>query len=307
MLSLVSRPAHPDHHKSWVSPDAARAPRLLFISDAEYDDVYIYTMPALALKGTLTGFIEPQGMCSDASGNIWLANTEGGSDGGDMLQFSRTGTLLRTLQDPGYYPVGCAVSPSGDLAVINIISIEDDEGNVQVYHNATGEPTTYTSSNMFEYFFGGYDPSGNLFVAGEENISRTAATLAELPANTSTMTPITLSGATLGFPGLVQWYRTGNYWGVGDQDCTCVYWVTISGSTGTVTGTTDLGGPTGDLVQGVIGANNQKYLAGGLINFSSGSTINRWPWDAGGEPTNSISMGAASTYHEPIGAAISTK
>ena len=43
-----------DHHKSWVSPDARRAPRLLFVSDIATNDVYILTMPAMALKGTLT-------------------------------------------------------------------------------------------------------------------------------------------------------------------------------------------------------------------------------------------------------------
>jgi len=51
---------HPDHHKSWVSPDVKKARRLLFVSDDSTNDVYIFTMPAMALKGTLTGFTDPR-------------------------------------------------------------------------------------------------------------------------------------------------------------------------------------------------------------------------------------------------------
>ena len=74
----------PDHHKSWVSPDVKSAHRLLFISDDSSQDVYIFTMPAMQLKGTLTGFNGPQGMCSDKQGNIWVVNT-GTSPGPQVL------------------------------------------------------------------------------------------------------------------------------------------------------------------------------------------------------------------------------
>ncbi|MBV9719467.1 MAG: hypothetical protein JOZ77_09105 [Candidatus Eremiobacteraeota bacterium] len=306
LTAVVSHAQHADHHKSWVSPDAMGAPRLLFISDATYGDVYIFTMPHLALKGTITGFVEPQGMCSDASGNIWLANTEGnGSAGGTLVQMSRTGTVLKTIDDNGYYPVGCAVNKAnGDLAVTNIISTSDNAGNVQVYANGSGTPTTYTAPNTFEYFFAGYDPSGNLLVDGEANISRTQTTLAELPAGSSSMKAITLSGS-ISFPGLVQWYNDGNYWAVGDQNANVVDWVTLSGSTASITGSTPIG-VSGDMVQGTIAANGEKYLAGGTINLSSGSSVNRYPWPAGGTPTNSYQF-AQSAYNEPIGAAVSTK
>ena len=56
--SMAARPnaaARPNHHKSWVSPDAKRAPRLLFISDYGASDVNIFTLPDLTLKGTLDG------------------------------------------------------------------------------------------------------------------------------------------------------------------------------------------------------------------------------------------------------------
>ena len=94
--SVAARPdaaVRTDHDKSWVSPDAKRAPRLLFISDYGAGDVSIFSLPGLTLKGTLTGFSFPEGECSDASGNIWIANT-GASQ---MLLYTRTGTLVKTL------------------------------------------------------------------------------------------------------------------------------------------------------------------------------------------------------------------
>jgi hypothetical protein len=304
---------HPDHQKSWVSPDAKRAPRLLFISDYAADDVNIYTMPAMALKGTLTGFTSPEGMCTDAGGNIWISDT-----GAQQMElFSRTGTLLKTLSVPNEFPASCAVNKTnGDLAVGNIESATAGAGNIEIFHNATGSGTPYTNGNIFEYFFIGYDPSGNLFFDGTDS-SRVISYLGELPAGSSNTETISLSGGTLHLAGFIQWYRAGNYLALGDQMCggtttSCVYWVALSGSAGTITGTTNLsnyqGGAVCDLVQGVVAANGEKYLAGpdyeGACSSGTPSTAYRWGFDAGGAPTN---YNNSSNFAEPIGAAVSTK
>jgi hypothetical protein len=303
MTSVKTVKVHPDHHKSWVSPDAAKAPRLYFASDSGTNDVYILTMPGLALKGTLTGFSEPQGECSDKNGNIWVTNT-GTSQ---IYLLSRTGSTIGTLSDPDGYPVGCAVNPTnGDLAVTDIFDFSE-AGGVLIYHNGSGSPTRISNPAQYEYYFVGYDSSGNLFTDGWSYPSFTF-TISTIPAGSSTASTVSISGGTPTFPGMVQWYRAGNYLAVGDQECggqaaSCIFWYSISGSTATYTGQTDLstsgGGAVTDLVQGVIAANNEKYLAGG---DAGAATANRWMWDAGGAPTNSV--GGLSL---PIGAAISTK
>ena len=263
ITSLKAGKVHSDHHKSWVSPDAAKAPRLLFESDSGTNDVNIYTLPALALKGTLTGFNEPQGECSDKNGNVWVTNT----NANQIVLLSRSGSVIGSLSDPDGYPVGCAINPTnGDLAVTDIFDFSE-AGGVLIYHNGSGSPTRISNPAQYEYFFDGYDANGNLYVDGFSYPSFTF-TISVLPAGSSSMTTASISGTQPSFPGMVQWYRVGNYLAVGDQDASAVYWYSIKGTSLTYTGETSLSG-AGDLIPGIIAANNQKYLAGG--DASSGT------------------------------------
>jgi hypothetical protein len=318
----------PDHRKSWIAPDIGRAPRLLFISDYGTNDVDIFTLPDLVLKGVITGFNEPQGMCSDTSGNVWVTNT----GATDILELSRTGSVIDTLTDPDGYPVGCAVDPAtGNLAVANLFNFtsrpfSSGSGEVEIYVGvAHSGPTSLANPDQYYYDFVGYQrgPSSsakrgtgiaqsNLFVDGETASS--AFILSEITSGSSAFFTINLSGGTIYIPGLVQWYRIGPYLAVGDQECggvsaACIYDVAISGTTGTITGSTSLSNPGGgqvcDLVQGVIGAHGLRYVAGGDIGGcgSFGATVDRWAYPAGGDPTNFNST----VVTDPIGAAISAK
>ncbi len=303
--------ARPNHRKSWISPDAQRAPRLLFISDYGADDVDIFTMPDMALKGQLTGLSFPEGECSDAGGNVWVANT-GASE---MQLYSRTGTLLKTLSVADEYPAGCSVNKStNDLAVTNIENTSGGPGNVTVFANASGSGTPYVNPSIYLYFFAGYDNAGNLFFDGMD-ASRVTSYFAELPAGGSSTQLVTLSGATLHVAGLIQWYRRGEYLALGDQACggrpaSCIYWLSVSGTTATVTGTTNLsnyeGGAVCDLAGGVIAANGERYIAGPDYESCgyTATTANRWPFDGGGTPTNYATNAG---FVEPLGAAVSTK
>ena len=304
--SRISEPLHVDHRKSWVSPDARRAPRILFVSDDGTNDINLYTMPGLVLKGQLTGFDEPQGMCNDASGNIWITNT--GTL--QIMQVSRTGSLLKTLSDPTGFPVGCAVNKSNnDLAVTNIIGSPSGDGNLVVYANSTGTPTEYFDPSVSEYFFVTYDNLGNLFVDGEGS---SGFALLELPAGSSALSIVTISGGQVFFPGGVNWDSGNSELVIGDQECSdeatsCIYSATVSGSVATITGVTLLSDPSGksegDADQLTIGPQG-RYVAGGIISEDSfPSSVDRWSFPAGGVPTNFNDT----TIVEPIGAAISNK
>jgi len=303
----VKTPAvHPDHHKSWVSPDVKKAPRIMFVSDYGLGDVYIFTMPGLTLKGTLTGFSGPQGECSDGSGNIWITNT----NTSQVFQYSRTGSLLKTINDAGEYPVGCSVNNSnGDVAVSNIINTSGGPGNIEVFANGSGTGTPLTNSNQYEYFFPAYDKSGNLYVDGFSNSFFWI--LSECPSGSTSCHSLSVSGASPFFPGGLNWDRVNSQLVIGDQECggnlsSCQYAATISGSTATITGTTNLpnyDGTACDVDQGAL-APFSKYFAGGCITFGTSiSTVDRWAYPAGGTPTNNYTSGLST----PIGAAISNK
>jgi hypothetical protein len=296
--------AHTDHRKSWIAPDIARAPRLYFASDPGTNDVYIYTMPGMSLKGTLTGFNEPQGECADTHGNIYVTNT----NSSQVLEYSRTGTLLNTYPDSYGYPVGCAVNPTnGNLAVADIFDFSG-AGHVLIYTSPSSQPTALQNPSQYFYYFAAYDSAGDLWVDGKDASGNFILSF----CGASSCGTIPLTGATIYFPGAVLWDNTRSQWVVFDQSCggtsaACSYVVGGSGSLGgKVTYTNYSGGNVCDLIQAQIAAWGHKYVAGGDYEYCGGasSTFNRWGYTGGGNPTNYATAG---TYSLPNGAAISTK
>src|ERR1700723_2144701 len=59
---------------SWMEPNAKNK-SLLYISDVYNKVVYVLNYPKLTPAGVLTGFDEPEGLCTDPQGDVWVANT----------------------------------------------------------------------------------------------------------------------------------------------------------------------------------------------------------------------------------------
>src|ERR1700722_10564335 len=88
---------------SWVSPEA-RSQTLLYVS-GNSGSVYIFSFPKGKLVGTLTGFQEVAGVCADAAGNVWVAN----SSDFDLIEFAQEGAApIATLLDSKTYPFSCS-------------------------------------------------------------------------------------------------------------------------------------------------------------------------------------------------------
>lgn len=307
-LTSIARwaaPRHPDRRKSWISPELAKAKAstTLFVSDSGTADVYIYSLPALKVVATITGFDQPQGECSDNKGNVWVTDTNAQT----IYELSRHGYLEKELSDSLGWPAACAFDPStGNLAVMNLFGASGADGAVLIYSKAKGIPASYTNPNQAFYNFGAYH-EGNLFFDGRD--ANGNFMLSELAKGAKSATTITLQGGTIYFPGMVQWNTTANDLIVGDQACGnlyagCLYGVTVAKSTGTVKSTTVLqnasGGPLCDLVQAVE-FNGQ--VAGSDNNYcgSLPSTTYLWAYPAGGSATNYNNA----TDATPVGAAIS--
>src|SRR6202042_651602 len=119
---------HAARGKSWMKPGTSGGD-LVYISSYA-NAVYVYSYPAGPLVGTLTGFNNPIGLCSDAKGNVWVTN----ASGGNIVEYAHGGTSpIATLQDSGQTPEDCAVDPTtGNLAVADLYS------NAAIYTNDQG-------------------------------------------------------------------------------------------------------------------------------------------------------------------------
>ncbi|MGC1334375.1 MAG: hypothetical protein WA812_03245 [Candidatus Cybelea sp.] len=283
--SGIARIVHRDHTQSWMAPDAKKAD-LLYLTDEGADDVYVYSWPRGELKGTLTGFDAPNGECVDKAGDVFVAN----EDESQILEYAHGGTSpIETLSDPGQYPVGCSVDPTtGNLAVTNIDTPKGGPGNVAIYTDALGSPTTYTAPYFYYYFFCGYDNDGNLYVDGTDTGS--SFEFAELLSGSSSFETIMLNQG-IDFPGGVQW--DGKYVAVGDQEEPYIYEFTISGSSGTKVGSTQLD-DTNDVAQ--FWKQGRKVVAPDFLN----NEVQFFKYPAGGMATKTIP-----DISTPIGSVVS--
>jgi hypothetical protein len=292
----------PDRNPSWFSPDKKKkAKGTLWVSDDAYDTVNVYSLPKLTSVMTLSGFSEPQGMCTSKKG-VWITNT--GTE--QILEYSTAGKEIGSLTDSVGYPVGCAVDKSGDLAVTDIFGFEG-AGQVLLYKNATGTPTELSNSAQYYYYFDGFDSKGDIFTSGKNESDDYI--LSECAAGGTSCSTVTISGATIYFPGAVTYYAKKSEvvaWDqlCGDTEASCGYAMTISGSTGTVVGTTTLenydGGSVCDAVQVALNTKGTS-VGGGDYEYcgDASSTADTWAFPAGGKPTADTTSG----IDEPIGAA----
>ncbi len=291
--------------RSWVAPEA-KGEDLIYISDLLGQVVDIYTYGhGNKLVGTLTGFFNPEGLCVDNAGNVWVTNDT--SQGVHQItEYAHGGTSpMQNLINPNGNVNGCSVDQkTGDLAVTNFWGPTEGAGGVSIYHHGSGNPTSYTDANIHYYYYCGYDAKGNLFVDGLDSGSNFG--FAEIPRGGKAFKDIALN-QTIYLPGGVQW--DGKYMAVGDQVAvkhnftSTIYQFSISGNVATEVGLTVLTGSK-QVAQFWIPkfGRNQKNPEGTTLigpNQNGANTL-FWSYPAGGSPTKTIS---GETY--PMGATIS--
>jgi hypothetical protein len=280
---------------------------VLFVSDGLGGKVYLYSVSELRHIGTIKGFIEPEGECSDTKGDVWITDT--GSL--QIFEYSHSGVKEKTLSDTLGSPAGCAWdSTTGDLAVMNLYGQGGTAypGSVLIYKHASGTPHAYTTPGEFKYYFGGYDTKGNLYFDGRQFSSGTFM-LSKLPKDAKQAQLINVTGGTIYTPGLVEWNAANNQLDVGDQTCgskqaACVYALSVVKGKGKIKQTTTLDGvfgdPVCDMVQGTI--YNGTLYGSDACGSLEGITY-EWSFPAGGNPIASTLYRTLATL--PIGAAIS--
>jgi hypothetical protein len=151
---------------------------LLYISTPGKPHVLVYNYKTHARVGELLYFNQPEGQCVDAAGDVWI--TDQGL--GVVREYAHGAThwmkVLGAKRVGG--PIGCSISPSGDLAV----SVNGEfGGNILVFKNASGKPTLYANKHCQNPASPGYDDKGNLYLEGYKFIhSYEVGHICELPA-----------------------------------------------------------------------------------------------------------------------------
>lgn len=297
--------SHAPVGRSWILP-AAKKSDLLYVSDllAQVVDIYTYA-PGYKMVGQLTGFFNPEGLCVDLKGNVYVTNVT--NDGVyQITEFAHGSTsALRTLSDPDGRPNGCSVDPTtGNLAVADFWGPTERIGNVAVYPKASGTPTAYSNSNIYYYYYCGYDDKGNLFVDGETEAS--VFGLGELSKGSSTLNFINID-ETIYLPGGVQW--DGKYLAVGDQVAvkhnftSTIYQLSVNGSEATTVTTMVLTGSSQVAQFWIPRIHNgaKRHYGNRLIGPNqNGKDTLIWDYPAGGNPINSITGET-----DPIGVTLS--
>jgi hypothetical protein len=298
---LESAPVYADHATSWMD-STSKKQNLLYLSDSGANEVLTYSFPAGNAVGKLTNLGDPTGVCADASGNVWVVN----SNTLKIVEYAHGGTTsIATLTESGTVnPLGCSVDPkTGNLAVANLGNWRI-KGSLSIFADAKGSGQKYSASNLTNAYFCGYDDEGNLFVDGLN--SAYDFVLLELPSGGGTLQMVNLS-ATVNFPGGVAW--DGEYMAIGDQEysgehTSAIEQFSVSGSAGTLEGKTPLTGSCDSLQFAISsgGSPRKKDGQGNTVVAPDGCLNNAafYAYPAGGSPTQTIT---GLTY--PVAATVS--
>lgn len=252
-------------------------------------EVDVFSYPQGDLIGTLTGFSEAFGLCSDNSGNVFVTNNGHlSSSESDIVEYAHGGTSpIATLPDPNALPHGCSVDPkTGDLAVANWTSERGDPG-VAIYSKARGEPTLYSDGDSFSSVADvAYDDHGNLFLIGYGTV-----TLAELPAGSTTF--VNFSTKFQNEVRSIRW--DGRYLAISGvaKFANVIYRVSVSGSQVTIVNTMPLKRVR---FPGQFAFVGQNVVMGFSDHVKWDYQFGYWSYPTGGKPLEVVG-----THHFEVG------
>lgn len=142
----------------------------VFASDYTGNSVDVFTRATQT--GRLTGFQEPEGMATDGSGTLYVADTNHRSVKVYAPPYPNTPTA--TIADPNGFPTTVAVARTGLVAVVNICN--GANCNLPATVNFYSKGNTTSPCAIVPIFqtglAGSFDDSGNLYVGGLSDLSR---------------------------------------------------------------------------------------------------------------------------------------
>ncbi|HEY3675625.1 MAG TPA: hypothetical protein VGK84_06495 [Candidatus Tumulicola sp.] len=257
--------------RSWIAPDA-KTGALLYVTGGA--DVDVFQWPTLQTAGVLSGFQQTTGACVDAAGDVWIADAYAQK----LYEYAHGATTpIATLDDAASFPNGCTVNKrDGNLVVGNEYNNNVGKGSITVYKHASGAGTIYYDSDLDDVFSLDYVPNGNLFLDGW-----TGYAFAMQKFVRKQFTTIPIKGATIGYPGGVQYWKGQ---------------LTVADAGSTVTNTTiyhinEYGKVLGNTVMGKAYQSYQYQIINGKVICAcfEDQNVQIYPYPGGGSPTKTLS------------------
>ncbi len=284
-----------------VKPNCCAHRKTLFISDefggsngdgAIYMFDYSSGEPFGQVAPPPEGFALVQGGCALANGDVIFAN----ADMSTLDEYNHSGAYVQTIADPGQRPVACAQDPvSGTVAISNVADTTSGPGSLSFW-NGSSLSHPVLVPNMNRVLFLGYrGTSGVLYFDGfdSSNIFQYDKYSGGLFFN------VGIRGASVEFPGTVQWSAKTKAMNVGDQTTYSAprfYQVDARGHVMGSTVTACTSSDKCDIVQAFI-------KGSGLVGPDADiENANRFAYPAGGLPT----LNYPAPYVSPVGSAVSS-
>jgi len=203
-------------HAAAVSNVAMQSPRRSDHSERVYvgnyydNDVDVFTNAGKQI-GTLKAMCKPEGLASDAQGDVYEAD----QCAHEIRVFaSDTPKAKMTIGDHGFAPLGIAIDRRGDVAVANVCATvrqfcqfdQLDQGNVTVFLAPDYKQTRVYANGCFYCFFVAFDAAGNLWADGNTS-AYPPGTIGYWPAGSQTYVPVNIA---FNFPGGLLFDANGN-------------------------------------------------------------------------------------------------
>ena len=291
--ALQARLAHPVRSNPNVSHNSCPATGLLiYVSDAANGVVNIYNS-AQSLCGTLSGFVEPQGMTVRAH-NLYVANTLGNADGaGEIDAYHRGATTpFKRYVDTtggGQYVVDVSVTSNAVIGS-NIFGVSAG-GSISGWQKNGAFVSNVVEPNMDLSYFVDATDDGTMFSDGFDNVFF-APTMWQFTCPFGACTSGTELGQVMSFPGGITDTKSGDILAADQTSDTgdtfempslspATFATTSGGDTVTLGAVQSVGSPT--QVFGPDAAFNQTVCYNYHQNGSSSGTCGTIPGNSGGQ------------------------
>jgi hypothetical protein len=256
--------------------EAAKAGDLLYTGSYP---IYVLSYPKGKLLTSFFPNAPSNGMCSDAHGNVYTAD----ANGGGLTEYSHGGTQpIGSLTIPNAGGVwSCSVNTTtGDLAAAAFCESSSCNSELAVFRKAQGTPKIYSTKSSPDFRFCGYDDQGNIFIDGFPVYG--GPVFAELTKGGSKTVSIKLP-VKLKKPGQVQW--DGRYIGVQDMLSHVIYRLRVVKFTATVVGTVQL---TTSLKEQPAWIQGNRVMVPYRKNSRAAPYVGVWRYPLGGSPLQTI-------------------